>query len=80
MDEQNKNKLFVLIVDECHVGIKAHQAHDMIVNDFSWGDKDQAQRSKCDKSGMPHASSGMTLLRWLTLSRSEWSGALTHGQ
>lgn len=60
-DSSNENKLFVMIVDECHVGITANQAHDMIVNDFSWANGDEAQRCKCDKSGVPHPSSGQLL-------------------
>ena len=60
-DPNNENKLFVMIVDECHVGITANQAHDMIVNDFSWDNGDEAQRCKCDKSGVPHPSSGELL-------------------
>ncbi|DBB00174.1 TPA: hypothetical protein ACH3X1_014010 [Trebouxia sp. C0004] len=60
-DPKNENKLFVMIVDECHAGITASQAHDMIVNDFSWGNGDEAQRCKCDKSGEPHPSSGELL-------------------
>ena len=60
-DPDNGNKLFVMIVDECHVGITANQAHDMIVNDFSWGNGDEAQRCKCDKLGKPHPSSGELL-------------------
>ncbi len=59
--QHNENKLFVMIVDECHVGITANQAHDMIVNDFSWACGDEAQRSKCDKAGVPHHSSGELL-------------------
>lgn len=60
-DPCNQDKLFVMIVDECHFGITANQAHDMIVNDFSWDDGENAQRSKCEKAGKPHATSGELL-------------------
>lgn len=60
-DPVNQDKLFVMIVDECHFGITANQAHDMIVNDFSWADGKDAKRSKCDKAGRPHATSGKLL-------------------
>lgn len=60
-DPANKDKLFVMIVDECHFGITANQAHDMIVNDFSWADGKDAKRCKCDKAGKPHATSGELL-------------------
>lgn len=34
----NSNKLFVMIVDECHYGATRQQAHDTYVNDHNWHD------------------------------------------
>ena len=50
-DPANAQKLFVMIVDECHYGATRQQAHDTYVNDYNWlDDEDSAQHGpKRDK-------------------------------
>ena len=47
----NDQKLFLMIVDECHYGATRQQAHDTYVNDYNWlDDEDSAQHGpKRDK-------------------------------
>lgn len=50
----NSNKLFVMIVDECHYGATLGQAHDTYVNDYNWLDDDDSiqhgpQKDRSDK-------------------------------